>query len=90
MTNASTAWSQTVGMVLSYPMMFICGATIPLELLPSSVRQIADFLPLTCVVKLMRGLGAGEAWSSHWLEVVVLSGSLVACGVVSARFFRWE
>jgi ABC-2 type transport system permease protein len=82
--------AQTLGMVLSYPMMFLCGATIPLELLPSSVRQIADFLPLTYVVKLMRGLWVGEPWSALWLEVAVLTGILVVCGAISARFFRWE
>ena len=82
--------AQTVGMVLSYPMMFLCGATIPLELLPSTVRQIADFLPLTYVVKLMRGLWVGEPWSGLWLEVAVLTGVLVVCGAISARIFRWE
>jgi ABC-2 type transport system permease protein len=82
--------AQTVGMVISYPMMFLCGATLPLELLPSSVRQIADFLPLTYVVRLMRGLWVGEPWSDLWLEVAVLTGILVVCGAVSARFFRWE
>ena len=82
--------AQTVGMVLSYPMMFLCGATIPSELLPSSVQRIADFLPLTYVVKLMRGLWVGEPWSDLWLEATVLTGILVICGAISARFFRWE
>jgi ABC-2 type transport system permease protein len=82
--------AQTVGMVIAYPMMFLCGATIPLEMLPSSVQQIAAFLPLTYVVKLMRGLWVGEPWSDLWLEVVVLTAVLVVCGLASARFFRWE
>ena len=82
--------AQTVGMVIAYPMMFLCGATIPLEMLPSSVQQIAALLPLTYVVKLMRGLWVGEPWSDLWLEVVVLTAVLVVCGLASARFFRWE
>jgi ABC-2 type transport system permease protein len=82
--------AQTAGMVIAYPMMFLCGATIPLEMLPSSVQQIAAFLPLTYVVKLMRGLWVGEPWSDLWLDVVVLTAVLVVCGLVSARFFRWE
>jgi ABC-2 type transport system permease protein len=82
--------AQTLGMVLSYPMMFLSGATIPFELLPSGVQRIADFLPLTYVVKLMRGLWVGEPWSDLWLEVAVLTGILAVCGVISARFFRWE
>lgn len=82
--------AQTVGMVISYPMMFLCGATIPLELLPSSVHRIADFLPLTYVVKLMRGLWEGESWIDLGLEVGVLAAVLLICGGISARLFRWE
>ena len=82
--------AQTVGMVLAYPMMFLSGATIPYELLPSTVQRIADFLPLTYVVRLMRGLWAGEPWSELGVEVAVLTGILVVCGAISARFFRWE
>lgn len=82
--------AQAVGMVVAYPMMFLSGATIPYELLPSTVQRIADFLPLTYVVRLMRGLWFGEPWSAHWPEVAVLTGILVVCGVISARFFRWE
>lgn len=82
--------AQTVGMVLSYPMMFLSGATIPFELLPSNVQRIADFLPLTYVVKLMRGLWVGEPWSDLWPEVAVLAGILVVCGAFSAQFFRWD
>jgi ABC-2 type transport system permease protein len=82
--------AQTVGMVLAYPMMFLSGATIPLEVLPPAAQRIADFLPLTYVVKLMRGLWVGESWSSLWPEVVVLTGMLVVCSAISARLFRWE
>ncbi len=82
--------AQTVGMVIAYPMMFLSGATIPLELLPPTVQRIADFLPLTYVVRLMRGLWVGEPWSDLGLEVAVLTAILVVCGLISARFFRWE
>ena len=82
--------AQTVGMVLAYPMMFLSGATIPLEVLPAGVQRIADFLPLTYVVRLMRGLWVGEPWSNLLPEVVVLTGMLVVCSAISARFFRWE
>ena len=82
--------AQTIGMVLAYPMMFLSGATIPYELLPPTVQQIAAFLPLTYVIRLMRGLWAGEPWSELGLEVAVLTGVLIVCGAISARFFRWE
>jgi ABC-2 type transport system permease protein len=87
---SSARVAQMVGMVLAYPMMFLSGATNPYELLPPTVQRIADFLPLTHVVRLMRGLWVGEPWSELWLEVAVLTGILVVCSAISVRFFRWE
>ncbi|MCK4472461.1 MAG: ABC transporter permease, partial [Anaerolineae bacterium] len=47
--------AQVVGMVIFYPMMFLSGASIPLEVMPETIQRIADFLPLTYVVRLLRG-----------------------------------
>ncbi len=82
--------AQTVGMVLAYPMMFLSGASLPLELLPPGLRQVADLIPLTYVVKLMRGLWFGDPWSSLRLDVAVLSVMLIVATALSARFFRWQ
>jgi len=82
--------AQTVGMVLAYPMMFLSGASLPLELLPPGLRTVADFIPLTYVVKLMRGLWFGEPWSALRFDVVVLTVILVAATALATRFFRWQ
>jgi ABC-2 type transport system permease protein len=82
--------AQVIGMVIFYPMMFLSGAGIPLEIMPESVRKISEFLPLTYVVKLLRGLWFGGNWGEHLLELAVLVGVLVICGALAARFFRWE
>jgi ABC-2 type transport system permease protein len=82
--------AQTVGMVLAYPMMFLSGASLPLEALPPGLRLVADFIPLTYVVKLMRGLWVGEPWSSLTFEVAVLSVMLVVATAISVRVFRWQ
>lgn len=88
MPNARTA--QVVGMVIFYPMLFLSGAGLPLELLPDRVRNISKFLPLTHVVTLLRGLWIGNVWSQHFTEVIILSCMLVAGVLVSAITFRWE
>ena len=82
--------AQVVGMVIFYPMMFLSGASIPLEVMPETIQRIADFLPLTYVVRLLRGLWFGDAWGEHLLETTVLAGVLVVCTALAARFFRWE
>ncbi len=82
--------AQVVGMVLAFPMMFLSGAGIPLEILPDSVRNVSQFIPLTHVVTLMRGLWFGEPWGDHVIELVVLSGVLVVGTLVAGKTFRWE
>jgi ABC-2 type transport system permease protein len=81
---------QVVGMVIFYPMLFLSGAGLPLELLPDNVRQFSNFLPLTHVVTLLRGLWVGETWSQHTSEVIILSSLLIIGALISSKTFRWE
>jgi len=77
-------------MVLFYPMIFLSGATIPLEAMKGAIRTYAKAIPLTHVVTLLRGLWAGEAWGQHLTEVWVL-GAIFLIGIaISAFTFRWE
>jgi ABC-2 type transport system permease protein len=82
--------AQVVGMVIFYPMMFLSGAGMPIEILPESIRKISAFLPLTYAVNLLRGTWFGEAWSSHTLDAAVLAGMVLLLGGLAARFFHWE
>ena len=86
--NARTG--QVVAMAIFYPMMFLSGAGLPLELLPATIRNFSKFLPLTHVVTLLRGLWAGEPWSKHLTEVGVLAAILVVGVFISGKTFRWE
>ncbi|MCJ7795470.1 MAG: ABC transporter permease [Thermoleophilia bacterium] len=86
--NARTA--QVIGMVVFYPMMFLSGAGIPIEVMPESVRRISEFLPLTYAVRLLKGLWFGVPWSDLLLETAVLGGTMVICALLASRFFRWE
>lgn len=82
--------AQVVAMVLFYPMMFLSGATIPREVLPETIRNYSQILPLTHVVNLLRGLWIGDGWSVHFKEVAILSGMLLFGAAISAKTFRWE
>jgi len=82
--------AQIVGMALFYPMIFLSGATMPLEAMSDAMRQYVKVLPLTHVVTLLRGMWVGDAWGQHLTEVAVLGVLLVVGLVVSAKTFRWE
>jgi len=82
--------AQVVGMVLFYPMLFLSGAAMPLEILPESIRTISRYLPLTYVVNLLKGLWFGGSWRDYLLEAGILAGVLVVCTLFASRFFRWD
>ena len=86
----SARTAQVIGMVLFYPMLFLSGAGYPPELLPATMRRIADFLPLTYVARLLRGLWFGDSWREHWAEAAVLAAIVMVGTALAARLFRWE
>ena len=82
--------AQVISMVIFYPMMFLSGAGMPIEILPNSIQRISDFLPLTYVVRLMRGLWFGDSLQTHWLEAGILLGITLVGGLLAGKLFRWE
>ncbi len=82
--NTATA----VGMALLYPMLFLSGAGLPREILPDNLVKVGNFLPLTHVVELLKGVWYDNSWNMTSLAVVI--GMMVLAGVVSVRTFRWE
>ncbi len=94
MTIASMAKSaQTGGIwasVFYFPMLFLSGATIPYEIMPKPLQTVADFLPLTQGIKLLKAASLGQDMSTMTLSFVVLAAIAVTGTVVSLKFFRWE
>jgi ABC-2 type transport system permease protein len=82
--------AQIVGMILFFPMIMLSGATIPLETMPDSIRIYSRFLPLTYVVKLLKGIWFGNSWSQHGTEVLILLSMFVVGILVTAKSFRWD
>lgn len=81
---------QVIAYLLFFPMLFLSGIGYPTQLMPQSLQNIAQFLPLTYIVRLLQGLWLGESWSTHGKDVLILAGLLVVSVIVSARFFRWR
>jgi ABC-2 type transport system permease protein len=86
MPTARTA--QAVGMAIFYPMLFLSGAAMPRFVMPESVQQIAELLPLTHVVILMEDLWINGTWNVT--SLIVVTAVLVAGLVISRFTFRWE
>ena len=79
-----------VATFFGFPMLFLSGSGMPLELMPENVRKISDFLPLKYVVTLMRGLWVGDSLGEHLTEILVLCILLIICAFAAVIFFKWE
>jgi ABC-2 type transport system permease protein len=68
--------------------MFLSGAALPRPLLPETIQDVAQALPLTHVVTLLDDAWSGAGW--NFTAMLVLVGVLAAGVVLSTRLFRWE
>jgi ABC-2 type transport system permease protein len=73
------------------PMSFIAGAFFSPRHFPSVLRGIADVLPLTYFLRLVRNvmLHGHEIWSQGTNVAVVAAWGLAGV-IVAVRYFRWE
>ncbi|MEW5783474.1 MAG: ABC transporter permease [Bacillota bacterium] len=73
-----------------FPMLFLSGATVPLEIMPEFMLKISKIFPATYAVSLQKGVWLGDGLPEYKLEIIVLLAVLVASAAVSAKTFRWE
>jgi ABC-2 type transport system permease protein len=88
--SPSVRSAQLIGNSLFFPMMFLCGAAIPLKVLPPRLQHLSEALPLTYAVRFLQGLWLGDSWGDHLHDIAVLVGMMVVGGVLAAKTFRWE
>lgn len=73
------------------PMLLLCGAFIPVEALPGTLRAIARVLPLTYFVTPFRSvLVEGVGLTAHWGDVVILLLWTIGGWALAIKTFRWE
>lgn len=71
-------------------MLFLSGATFPLEIMPMILQYAAKIVPLYYVVKLLRGTWSEAPITEYGFEVAVLIGIAMISFVLAVRFFRWS
>lgn len=86
--NMKTA--STIASVLYFPMLIFSGATLPYEVMPGALQKVADVMPLTQGIKLIKAASLGLPAEDVLLPILIMAGLAVACITVSLRFFRWE
>jgi ABC-2 type transport system permease protein len=77
--------------VVQFPMMFLSGIFFPIAFMPAFLQPIAALMPLTYLGDALRQVMVGGVpYAPLWFDALVLGGWLVACFLISARWFRWE
>lgn len=85
--------TKTAGMIASilyFPMLIFSGATLPYEVMPPSLQTVADIMPLTQGIKLLKAMSLGLPAGDVVLPIIVMVSITVICTGVSIRCFRWE
>lgn len=77
-------------LLVMFSMFIFSGATLPYEVMPSALQKIADVLPLTQGIKLLKATSLGLPLESVWFPIAIMAVVTVVCGGIAIRFFKWE
>ncbi|PTQ56334.1 MAG: ABC-type multidrug transport system, permease component [Candidatus Carbobacillus altaicus] len=83
-------FATAVANIVYFPMLFLTGATLPLEIMPNVMLNISKALPLTYAVDLLKGIWLGKGFSDVAKDIWVLVGILLVSTLISIKNFKWE
>ena len=82
--------SNIISYLVYFPMLFLSGATLPMEMMPKSIVMISKALPLSYGVNLLKGVWLGDMLSSHIVDIVVLTSVFIICTTIALVSFKWD
>jgi len=82
--------ASVIASLLYFPMLIFSGATLPYEVMPPTLQKIADILPLTQGIKLLKAASLGLPTDRVFIPVIVMVALAGVCTTISLRFFKWE
>jgi len=89
--SRSVETASGISSAVNFPMMFLSGIFFPLSVLPAFLAPVVRALPVTYLADAFRQITIGSVPEFPiMVDVLVLAAWAVACGLLSARFFKWE
>lgn len=82
--------AQTIGMVVGFPMMFLSGAGIPVEMMPDTMETVTRVMPLSYSVSMMRDIWDGAGFSDVTGDSLVLILVAAFFTLLTAIIFKWD
>ncbi len=86
----NTRIASAVASLLYFPMLIFSGATLPYEVMPVALQKVANILPLTQGIKLLKAASLGLPIDNVFIPVIIMILIAVVCITISHRFFKWE
>jgi imidazolonepropionase-like amidohydrolase/ABC-type polysaccharide/polyol phosphate export permease len=83
--------SQIITQLIYLPMLFLSGATFPLQFFPHWLQVVSQFIPATYLFQGMQSiLLTNGTLAANWLPVLGLVITTVLGVFLGAKLFRWE
>lgn len=79
-----------IASILYFPMLIFSGATLPYEIMPKVLQKIADILPLTQGIKLLKAASLGISINDVTIPIIVMASIAIVCTLIAVKFFKWE
>ncbi len=86
----NTKSASIIASILYFPMLVFSGATLPYEVMPSSMQRIVEIMPLTQGIKILKAAIIGQSLNNLIIPVLFMIIISVICSICSIKFFKWE
>lgn len=86
----NTQQATLISCILYFPMLIFSGATLPYEIMPKGLQIIADIMPLTHGIKMLKSIMLGFSVGQVYISMSILVFVAVIFSMLSIKFFRWE
>ncbi len=88
--SPNTKIASIIASILYFPMLIFSGATLPYEIMPTPLQKIADVMPLTQGIKILKAVALDNPINNIALSLIIIFTIAIVCTVLSIKFFKWE
>ncbi|MGN1047320.1 MAG: ABC transporter permease [Eubacteriales bacterium] len=88
--SPNTKSTSIIASILYFPMLIFSGATLPYEIMPAQLQKIADVLPLTQGIKILKAAALDKPIENITLSLTIICTVAIVCTMLSVKFFKWE
>lgn len=82
--------ASAIAFLLYFPMLFLSGATMPLQMMPDFIIHVSRFIPLTYCVEILQGTWMGGQLGMYGNAILIVAAISIVCTGISIKLFRWE